>query len=151
MTVSCQGFSDKYSLGLPMGRSEQVGREIAIQLHRGNWEAAKSVVDKAELSARKLIGTDRLDLSLEEVGVDPKTASLFAKAGYYCGRDLLGVTSQAMTRLKSVNKRRAAQITQLVSRLAAGDKARRRMVAATPDQEMRVGCEDEFGYESEEV
>jgi len=142
-------YAAKNKFGLPIGRADMLGREVAIQLTRGNWDGAKAVVDKAANLATELADADRLDMPLEDVGVEVTTASIFARAGYYTARDLLGKQIGDLVRLKQINKHRAGQIIRLVNRLEAEDIARRQQ--AKPDRRTTDGYEDEFNDDNEEV
>lgn len=113
---------------LPIGRAELIGREIAVQFHRGNFTAAHRLIDRAQSLAAKLAGESWLDFPLEDIGLSPDLAIPLTKAGYHSTRDLLAIddTHQLSRRIKSLTRTKAESVLEFARRIEREDNARRR-------------------------
>jgi len=110
---------------LPKREADIFAGRVACELMRGNFTAARTVIDEAEEASKELGGrsaADKLDLPLEDVGIGVSTAMALNNAGIFTARDLEDETESTLLDINQISRTRARRVMQVVRGLcdAAG-------------------------------
>ena len=111
--------------------ASQFARRVQIELARGNWEAAKEVIDSARADAETpdKPNSDKLRWSMFDLGISMRTSNLLETQGIITVSDLLGWTADSLGDVPELGKVLIANILKAVRdlKLTGEDYARWRM------------------------